>query len=1290
MKCLEYRDLAELLRDGALAVAETEEARRHADGCDACRSFEEECSVLLAPLAGLPPGPFLPEGPGSPGLPPWAAGAGGTLLAFLATVGITGMAAVSILGSGSGVGEVGEWWDTGAAAGELVEFGAALDPAPRGSETASATVAPMGDGVLSGRIVGADGAPVRDARVSLPGGPSASTDAAGLFTLRGLPAPGSSRLRLEAPGLAAEEFLGPFLQPGVPVLLEEMAVASPVPVELRVLTPDALPAAGARVLGCRSPLGLLRDERTLFERGAGCDGMPAAVEATTGPDGVARFPALARGTWSFVAEKPPFARTRPVVVRTGLVRGEVREPLLLDPAAALEGVVVDDESGEPIPGAEVLWVRMLDQARSEDPRCHGRTLAGPDGRFRFEAAPAVPLRVRAARPGLDLLVAVATVDAGRLPRVELRLPRVGTLRGRCVEASTGAPATDVDLEVAVTQGSFLRTAGDNVYVRSGPDGRFEVAGIPVSAAVRVQPVFGGRWTTATPRDDRDPGSSRDVTLRVQRAGTIRGTARGAGGAAAAGAELRAFARTFPGGLESRTPVLVAATRAAADGRFELENLPATTVLVVSGRSGSRYRQGPLAADLFSRLGDTEPQRGRVEVAPGAVVPLDIVVPPPEPEAAESAAPSRRTLRGRVVDQEGAPVSGARLCVDPGDWSAYFSGPVTAFLRMPTGTPVPVAADGAFSAELAPLPASSPAGGRGFAYTIRAFAPDRPIAFLPVTLPAEGASEEIRVVMAPGAVLEGTLLHEDGRPVAGAVLEAVSQKSVFSSGVEALFPQTATGSDGSFRIGGLAAEPHALLVLRPGAPTRVVRDLRPGEGPREIRLAAPFDIRGSVRGPDGTAVPRAFVLWEAEDRSEAPTHVRAGEDGSFVLLGVPRVRYRLRIGSASALEDPGEFVQTATPLLDPGDEPRVVVLDRGLTIEGIVEDPTGAPSAATHVSTTFEREGVRFARIAQSGSDGSFRLAGLPSGRVVLRAAGRALAGEAEADAGSAGVRIRLREATGAVGANSFVAGRALGSDGKPLAQAEVLLLGPAGETAEKTHSNADGRFALPANGAVRYTLTVAGPGGATAWLDGVQGGAKDAVLRVGGEPGGSLRGRVVDTEGRPVAGVPVHAFRIPAEAKERGTCRFESGAPVSGTLPRSTVTGADGAFDLGSPPGRWTVFAGSPGRGPAPVAAVAWDAAEPRALEVGTSSGRTLRASVSLGDTPPSVVEVRLESLLPAPAPVVTIRVRPGPDGTIEVPALPAGPVVVVLLDAKGKELGRATVEPGEPGAPPVEIRPGR
>jgi RNA polymerase sigma factor (sigma-70 family) len=155
-----------------------------------------------------------------------------------------------------------------------------------------------------------------------------------------------------------------------------------------------------------------------------------------------------------------------------------------------------------------------------------------------------------------------------------------------------------------------------------------------------------------------------------------------------------------------------------------------------------------------------------------------------------------------------------------------------------------------------------------------------------------------------------------------------------------------------------------------------------------------------------------------------------------------------------------------------------------------------------------------------------------------------------------------------------VSGRVLDPAGKPAAGAQVAVVmvglyepGAEGKAADlnrlqEAKADDDGRFRLRAArpAGVRDPMTwvvAAAPGFGFGWSY-VPGGEATADVAIRLRPERTLRGRVLDVEGQPVAGARVHVARadLPGEAS------YVNGASNEVAWPKPVTTGADGRFTL--------------------------------------------------------------------------------------------------------------------------------
>lgn len=194
----------------------------------------------------------------------------------------------------------------------------------------------------------------------------------------------------------------------------------------RVVDRAGAPVSGARVWF----LDQNAVDRTWIARG------PPEI---AGDDGRFRLSAAdgARSALTLMAEHPGYlpawAETDP-----GLL-----VDVVLAPAAVLEGVVLDRDSGLPL-GRTRLW---FGDASWRDGAYHWVT-ADDAGRFRFESAEAEgPIYLSAAAPGRIFQQVLIEPEAGPVRRVEIRLAAAGKVEGLAVDLNTGAPVMRARIRV---------------------------------------------------------------------------------------------------------------------------------------------------------------------------------------------------------------------------------------------------------------------------------------------------------------------------------------------------------------------------------------------------------------------------------------------------------------------------------------------------------------------------------------------------------------------------------------------------------------------------------------------------------------------------------------------------------------------------------------------------------------------------------------------------------------------------------------------------------------------------
>lgn len=508
---------------------------------------------------------------------------------------------------------------------------------------------------------------------------------------------------------------------------------------------------------------------------------------------------------------------RPTIVSSDGTEDPRAVAIRLERGVRLKGTVVRAEDGHPVAGARIA---IGDHDSESGPAAAPLVAAvsGSDGAFAVEGLPRgdlalvvsapgfLPATRRAAAPGDDLVVALAAAQA-----IE------GT-----VLLHDGSPAADCTVS-ALQEG----VAAPPVETRTDESGGFRIEPLaPGLYSLTTRVAVAGRSLRPTTHTAGVRAGATGVRVEVGEAPSVAGVVLGEDGAPVEGVVVSA--RSASTGRVSEAPP----TR--ADGRFAIVGLDDGEHRVSAVPPGSRGVNGArfvlgrtllpaevraaqdahdlvvtlargLAIEGVARLGDRSPLRGGVVVAEptsgvGAEPCAAVTGPdgsftitglaagtyrlgrteldrPGRPvtfaggEAVEVVAGSSVTLRGRVVDEQGIPIPGARVQARP----------------RPRGRPLAAVArqDGVFALEGAVS---------GVDYDVEAWTPEH-APFVVQGISAAGATP--RIVLRRGLESSGRLLDTEGRPVPGAEL-------TFETEATSVQPTAMTDAEGRFTVRGLVA------------------------------------------------------------------------------------------------------------------------------------------------------------------------------------------------------------------------------------------------------------------------------------------------------------------------------------------------------------------------------------------------------------------------------------------------------------------------------------------------------
>ena len=368
-------------------------------------------------------------------------------------------------------------------------------PADRGGAAPAAIVDDdvRGSLRLEGQVVDAHDEPVGGATVQLGSNPprSVTTESDGAF--------------------AFDELVG---RPYTLVARAKSGVAGPVTARV---TPKMQPVvlrlrAGSKLVAhVEDGAGQPVDGATVELRGA--DRQTARTA-----QGTATFSSVVPGPYQAVAFTDALARAQQFVL---VGTGDATVRLVLQPGAPVSGKVVDDH-GAPIAGARVGYESTSDFLRRAGGRLDGVESAA-DGAFTLPALAAGSYRFTATHPehapgGSELV----TLD-GKHPRtgVVIKLPTGALVRGRVVDTQH-QPVAGARVHIArATRGALGAMFSPPRETYSGPDGAFELKGLPKDqlSAVALADVGASQMKAI----DTTRGDVGGVELVLDVTGSIAGT-----------------------------------------------------------------------------------------------------------------------------------------------------------------------------------------------------------------------------------------------------------------------------------------------------------------------------------------------------------------------------------------------------------------------------------------------------------------------------------------------------------------------------------------------------------------------------------------------------------------------------------------------------------------------------------------------------------------------------------------------------------------------------------------------
>lgn len=744
--------------------------------------------------------------------------------------------------------------------------------------------------------------------------------------------------------------------------------------------------------------------------------------------------------------------------------------------------------------------------------------------------------------------------------------------GTCIVGRLEAPAGDTSSAVNAPTKILLRSSVEDTLVGLevgrrilAIDGRFVLPAVRHARAYQLDvtpPVLSALHTEVT---GCEVGRTRDLVVRLDRGGTVKGRVRDAGGAPVANASVSAKRKGQWFGFDD---LGVRKTNSAADGSFVLEGVSVGEVRLVA-----------------SAVGSLESEPKTLQVTEGGVL-ADVVID----------LTSGASLKGTVAWSDGRPAAGATVAVE------FDAGQMFGMTAMN-------ARKGARGKATCDAEGRFVVTGLGLGpFTVRAEA-----------LPAEEAAtladseastrakrmhrarkdgvkpgaKELALTLSPPQGLRGRVVDTDGQPVVAFHVHAVAGKSgtLGDLGLDTV-DEDVKDPSGSFLVTLPRDGLWRVVVSGKGYAASDVANVtfptKPEEPELVVTLARCAVVKGVVRDPRGAVVVGADVSLSTGEpgwKRNMPggTRVRAATnaEGRFTLEG-------LRAGHVVLAAESKFWAQSPDVALDlVAGEVRENVeftLREGGRLTGEVYEG-GKPASGYFVQVTNTKSADQKNGFADG--NGRFEMLHLnPGAYQVIAMPTSALSGENGEPPNQAALMSKLKMASATIvdgqevhvvlGAPPLEPVKVHGTvthAGAPYTGAMVMFIGDKKDVLSSLKSAtvaADGSYEIELEGAGRYSVTIQKTSGNEGDQQNVEftrtiPAEKDVRLDFQ-MPNGRISGRVKGPDGAPAAKITITV--LSDEGLRTGT--------MMGGQYSTTTTDAEGRYDVQAlRPGSFTVQAGA-------------------------------------------------------------------------------------------------------------------
>ena len=528
-------------------------------------------------------------------------------------------------------------------------------------------------------------------------------------------------------------------------------------------------------------------------------------------------------------------------------------------------------------------------------------------------------------------------EAAAPATVEIRLRPPAEIAGSVTDASTGGP---------VPGAAIWHRPGEQT--RSGPDGAFVLRTWLHRGRAQVGIAADGYQATSAMVTAERIGSAAGADIGRAPAALLGGLVVDAAGRRGAGASLWIEPTGQRGGW-SIGPGTWRAT-SAADGSFFISGVA----------SGHTYR---LHAEADSYASGTT----SIPAAPAGSTrePVRIVLT------------RGRLVQGAITDKRGAPIAGAEVAL----------------------LPVAVTGAGGYSQNIAARRTSTTdargvfefAGTPPGRHELTASHPEhvsvRAVAF---EVPSGDGTKDVgTLTLDVGAAIEGVVRDFQRRPVGGAQVKVHQNNIDHRRPHEPEIRTSVTRADGTFRIGGLRAEPADLVVEAEGYEPFEMAAVRPQAGGLiEVELGEGARLVGRVLDADGEGVANAYI-WLRLDRNPGLSRTAwstpltqhettADGDGRFRFEALGAGPWTVDIAGGQLAEDIDSI------RLRPGEEREIELRLRARArLAGVVTDPYGEPVAGAEILVQpidLASQVTATHHSARTDAGGAYEAYRVPSGR----------------------------------------------------------------------------------------------------------------------------------------------------------------------------------------------------------------------------------------------------------------------------------------------------------------------